>query len=84
MFPNRGTGIDNIVYDRYTLTSKSRPERSWNSVARGKEAVCDRASEPLRVCELNTELKSDDESHKCALGKGTADRIYLLVRQRSG
>ncbi len=76
---NRGTGVDNVVYDGYTLTSKTLPERSWNSIARGKEAVCSGANKPLRVCELNIELKSHDESHKCALDQRAADRIYLQI-----
>src|ERR1700677_1989631 len=76
---NRGTGVDNVVHDGYTLTSKALPKRVWNSIARRKEAVFSGANEPLRVCELNIELKRYHEGHKCALDQRAADRIYLQI-----
>ena len=79
MFLNRGTGVDNVVHDGYTLTSKALPEGGWNSIARRKEALCSGANEPLRVCELNIELKSYHEGHKCALDQRAADRIELQI-----
>ena len=72
---NRRTGVDNVVHDGYTLTSKALPERSWNSIARRKEALFSGANEPLRVSELNIELKSYHEGHKCTLDQRAADRI---------